>query len=660
MRHYRLVIFPILLIMVFTVPVFAVGDDAPVWLTQVAKTSTPVYEKDVPAVVLHDEGIVTVGTDGKVTTTTTFAVKILLREGRYMAIARTSYLMNFDKVKEIKAWLIKSNGSVKKYGKDYVVDSVSSPNDIYDEYHVSAISAKDDAEAGDVFGYQIIKEEKPQFNQDAWYFQSDIPVLMSRYTLNLPADWKATGVTFNYAKVNPTINGSTYTWEVRNLSPIPDEPLSPSHRNIAPRLSVQYAPPENVAQPTATYKVFKDWVDVSRWDSELSDPQVVLDDSLAAKARDLTANAKTEFEKIYAIGHYVQNLQYISIDIGVGRGGGYRPRLSTLVFAKGYGDCKDKANLMRAMLRALKIDAYPVSIYSGDPNFVREEWPSPQQFNHCIIAVKVSDETKSNTIITHPALGRLLIFDATDTHTPVGDLPYYLQGSLGVIGAGDKGGLVRMPVTPPETNKQERQAEVVLDPTGAVTVTVNQKSVGQSAMIERAFYREVSKQEYNGGIERWISRSVPGAQINKIEPKDMSGEGKFVLDIGFTAMQYGQLQGGRLLVFKPALLSRTESLSLTTSKRIYPIVLTSRVFTETVRVKLPSSFDVEEMPDAVKLETEFGSYDTSYQIKEGYLVYTRTLLQRAATLPVEKYADVQKFFSKIREAEQTPVVLLKK
>jgi hypothetical protein len=93
------------------------------------------------------------------------------------------------------------------------------------------------------------------------------------------------------------------------------------------------------------------------------------------------------------------------IDIGVGH----------TVLSRGYGDCKDKANLMRAMLKVLKIEAYPIAIFSGDPTFTREEWASPDQFNHCITAVKVSDETKSPTVIEHSALGRLLIFDATDT-----------------------------------------------------------------------------------------------------------------------------------------------------------------------------------------------------------------------------------------------------
>lgn len=231
-------------------------------------------------------------------------------------------------------------------------------------------------------------------------------------------------MTFNHAEVKPQVNGSNYVWELRNLAPIPPEPMSPSVRNLAPRIAVNYAP-QNDSQ--AVNRAFADWTAVSRWGSNLHDPQVIVDDAIAAKARELTANSKTELEKIRAIGTYVQNLQYISIDIGVGYGNGMIPRSSTMVLGRGYGDCKDKANLMRALLKALKIEAYPIAIYSGDPTYVREEWTSPGQFNHCIIAIKVSDETVVPTILNHEKLGRLLIFDATDPYTPVGDLPDYEQ-----------------------------------------------------------------------------------------------------------------------------------------------------------------------------------------------------------------------------------------
>jgi hypothetical protein len=116
----------------------------------------------------------------------------------------------------------------------------------------------------------------------------------------------------------------------------------------------------------------------------------------------------------------------------------------------------------------------------------------------------------------------------------------------------------------------------------------------------------------------------------------------------------------RLLVFKPAIVSRREALTLTDPTRQHPIVLNPRAFSETVRVKLPAGFDVDEMPDPVKLEASFGTYQTSYEVKNGELVFTRALAQRASTIPADQYPKVRSFFERIRAAEQAPVVLARK
>jgi len=41
-----------------------------------------------------------------------------------------------------------------------------------------------------------------------------------------------------------------------------------------------------------------------------------------------------------------------------------------------------------------------------------------------------------------------------------------------------------------------------------------------------------------------------------------------------------------------------------------------------------------EMPDAVKIDSEFGTYTANYEVKDGQLVYTRSLVQRASDLTV--------------------------
>jgi hypothetical protein len=198
----------------------ASGDDAPMWLQQAAKVSLPAYEKDLPAVVLQREQHMTVTEDGRITTVTQFAVRILIREGRGYAGAREYYESDAGKVREMHAWLIRPSGQVRKYGKADIIDAVEDPNDVYNESRFKMIDASDEAEAGAIFGYQATTEERSIFSQDVWSFQNRLPALTSQYTLTLPSGWSAKSVTFNHAKIEPAINGSTYTWELQNLPPI--------------------------------------------------------------------------------------------------------------------------------------------------------------------------------------------------------------------------------------------------------------------------------------------------------------------------------------------------------------------------------------------------------------------------------------------------------
>src|SRR5215467_8682390 len=125
MRRFLLLVFVIL---IAAGSVFA-GDDVPPWLQQAAAITPPTYDKDVPAVVLLNDQKITVSDDGHVVRTRTFAVRILNREGRGEAIAREVYQTDTGKVRDLQAWLIRSNGPVKHYGKDQVVDIAVSVDD---------------------------------------------------------------------------------------------------------------------------------------------------------------------------------------------------------------------------------------------------------------------------------------------------------------------------------------------------------------------------------------------------------------------------------------------------------------------------------------------------------------------------------------------------
>jgi hypothetical protein len=651
-------IFSLLALLVLcAAPTFAAGDDVPAWLKESATMSAPVYARDVHYVTLRNDQEVRVDSTGRMTVTQTSVVRILAREGRGAADARVYYQTGTEKVKELRAWLIRSDGKAKKYDGDKVFDVISNPDDIYNETRYRWINAEDDADVGDVFGYQSVTEAIPLFYQDRFYFQDLAPALFSRYTLVLPTGWQAISVTYNHAPVEPIVNGTTYAWQLQNLSPIPIEPGSPTFSSLVPQLKVSFAASSGSG---GVSRSFASWGEVSKWASDLHDPQAAVDDRIAAKVQELTVNAKSDLEKIEAIARFAQKIQYISIQTNVGYGNGYRPHLASQILAKAYGDCKDKANLMRTMLKVVRITSYPVAIYSGDPAFVRESWPSPYQFNHCIIAIKVGDEIRLPTVINHPNLGRLLIFDPTDDDTPLGDLPAHEQGSLALIAAGELGSLERMPVLSPESSNSDREVELTLTGEGSLIASVRERSLGQSAIYARKVFKALSAPQYSKLVEGWISNTVTGAKFAKIAPVDNQGEGRFSLDVEFSAPSYAQNMAGRLLVFNPSIINRTDYLAFTAAKRLSPIVIRSGSFTETVRVKIPVGFDVDEMPEPVKLNVDFGSYVTTYEVKDGQLVFTRKLTQRAATIPADQYEKVRTFFAQIRAAEQASVVLAKK
>src|SRR5262249_10321762 len=148
------------------------------------------------------------------------------------------------------------------------------------------------------------------------------------------------------------------------------------------------------------------------------DPPAEVTEPIRTKTAQLTANSATEIEKIHAIAAFVQQTNYVDVQLNITKGGGYTPRRAEETLARNYGDCKDKATLMRSLLTAAGIDSYLTTIFAGNRNFVRPEWPSPMQFNHAIIAIRVPDSVALPTVVEAPGIGKLLMFDPTDSITP--------------------------------------------------------------------------------------------------------------------------------------------------------------------------------------------------------------------------------------------------
>ncbi|HZS47448.1 MAG TPA: DUF3857 and transglutaminase domain-containing protein [Blastocatellia bacterium] len=639
----------LLLFFLSVIPAMA-ADSAPPWLQTAAQQSIPKFDKDVPAIVLWDEGTVSFNDKGLLVKHMRYAIKLLTRDGKGYAGETVRY-NNDSKVISFLGWHIAPDGRVRKADKNEILDQgISDEAYTDDRWKIIGFS---DAVPGSILGWEWETQENPYLFQDEWSFQGHgLPVVLSRYTLTLPNGWEARGLIVNHSPIKPSGNGNTYIWEMRDLPPVKKEPEMPKLRSITPWLVASFFPPANQSGPSRT---IGSWRDMSRWYDELASGQVQVDDAISAKSKELTNGKQTDLEKIKAIAAWMQkNIRYVAIELGIG---GQKPHISTSTYRNSYGDCKDKVTLMRSLLKASGIDSYFVLIYSGDRNFVLPDVPA-YQFNHAIIAIKLNDQQPST--LDDPNYGRLLIFDPTDSITPVGDLPYYLQGSYGLLVKGNEGNIVKMPETGDEANKLSRTGSASIDPTGTIQASIRREMTGQLGQIQRQIYSELGPEKYRDRVEAVVSQDIPGVRFKSIRIADQESPDKpLALSYDFQATNYAN-QMGKLLMFKPTVLGRSEEFSFKQDSREYPVDLEmSEVIEDNIKIEIPQGYKVDELPDPEKVSTEFGQFETSYKIEGQSLLFHRRLALKGVRIPKDKYTELSRFFEHVYASDQASVVLTK-
>jgi transglutaminase-like putative cysteine protease len=630
------------------------GDDPPDWLKMAAATATPTYPPRVAAVVLLQEETVRIDGNGRASRLERHAVRVLRREGAAHAVASVLYNTDGGHVRSLRAWMIPPAGSPHRYRDRDVVDLAAIGGDMYNEDRVRVLHAEGDATDGSVFGYEAEYESREIFTQYEFSFQDDLPTLRSRFAVIPPKGWHVEGTLINHETLAPSATGREYAWELRDLPPIPDEPYRPPRTELAPRLAVSVLPPEGTEESKAV--AFRSWAEVSAWMSRHADPMAGAEEPIVERARSVAAGAATEWDRVRAVGKFVQGLTYASIQLGTRRGGGFIPRPAARVLELGYGDCKDKANLMKALLGALDVPAYLVLIRSDDRDYVRESWPSLQQFDHCIVAVHLADR-RGGAVYNDPRLGPLLFFDPTDPDVPAGDLPSDEQSGPALLVAGDAGHLIRAPALPDSGDLKRRRIETRLAADGSISGTMTERTTGRFAVEERALFRHTPTTEYRKLVERWVSRGVGGTEVDRLGTDEEDGGRAFVLHFDFGAARYAQTIGPRMLAVRPLLIERGEAPMFPESRRTLPVVLGSVALEETTRMQLPAGFAVEELPEPATLAGPFGTYHLEFSSEGDTLIASRSLRIRSGRVPPGDYASLRDFFARLHAAEQTPVVI---
>ena len=629
------------------------ADELPTWAKDAAAQPVGKYPVAVRAVELLREESLTVAADGSRIMRERGVVKVL-QQNASLSAYRT-YNTKAGRINDFQAWSL-TDGKVTKFAKNRVLDLPIGQSQVYEEARAKAIEFPT-ASPGSVFAYEIVEEEKTLFTQYAVSLQSRTPTLTSRFTLTLPQGWEVKASVLNQDEVKPQVTGSTYTWELRNLPRLEAEDYGPPLSSVAPRLTISYFPPEGNA---AGLRSLKDWTAVSTWLSTLVDPSAAVTEKIRAKAAELTANASTTIDKIRAIGKFVQQTNYVSVDLNVTRGGGYTPHRAEDVMTRNYGDCKDKATLTRALLKSIGIDSYLTVISGDDPRFVREEWASPMQFNHAILAISVPTSRDLAATIEKSPFGPLLMFDPTDPLTPVGEIPEEEQGSLALIVAGPRGELLRMPKQAPEAHRIESVVTGEVDNVGHLSAKLERAYYGQSRIAIRSVEVFQGAPQLKRRLELAFSRRIPGATLPSVATQDDAGRGRMQVNLELAADRFAQISQGKLLVVRPGLLTSGGEYFFSSDERTGPVQIEAAQRKDSIRIRIPAGFELDELPPPSHLEGPYGKIDTTWAVTNGDIVMEEQLELKTIVAPAAEYPKVREFFEEIAGAHSAAVVLIKK
>ncbi len=147
----------------------------------------------------------------------------------------------------------------------------------------------------------------------------------------------------------------------------------------------------------------KSFDDVAHTFAAVTMPKIRVTPAIQAKADELTQDITDKKLQARALYEWVsQKVRYVAIELGAG---GYVPHDAEWTFNNAYGDCKDQAVLLTALMQAKGIKAVPVLI-NATPQY-QLTLPSPGEFNHVIIYLPDYD----------------IYADTTVGNVPFGELP---------------------------------------------------------------------------------------------------------------------------------------------------------------------------------------------------------------------------------------------
>jgi hypothetical protein len=624
----------------------------PDWLRSLAQQPAKHYADDVDSVELLSDNVTTVKDNGEIITHKRIAYRILRPEGKDSAEFGVPY-DNETKVNYLKGWSITAKGQEYETKDKDTFEMSTSTYEVFSDDKIRIIKVPG-ADVGTVVGFEYEQKDRPYIFQVFWSFQLPMPVERSRYELRLPSGWEYRADWINRVAQDPVEQNGSYVWELADVPRIEHEYHQPPYRALAGHMVISFF------SEKIKHQTYRTWNDLGSWYGQLTAGTREPSPALQQKVQELAPSSLPLLERIQALARFAQrDVRYAAIEIGIG---GHRPHPAAEIFAHRYGDCKDKATVLAAMLNQIGIKSYYLLVHT-DRGIFTEKSPPYVGFNHAIIAIQLPDSSFAKSLpalYEHPKLGHLLIFDPTNDLVPLGQMPFYEQDNFGLLVTDQGGELIHLPLSHPELNRIVRTARLNLLPDGTLKGEVEEVRSGSEAFDGRSRFLHETDADRKKTLERILGAWVSTLQLDSVDAENLDNiDRDLVLRYKFTAEHYAK-NAGPLLLVRPRVLGEKAGPMDSTKPRYYAYEFEAPTLqTDTFEISLPAGYKIDELPEPAKASFSFGEYTSKTENSGTSLKYSREYKINATLVPKDQIGELKKFFSQINLDEKSIAILKK-
>ncbi|MBL4688921.1 MAG: DUF3857 domain-containing protein [Nannocystaceae bacterium] len=553
-------------------------------LAKIGATKTPAAWKGKSSGIVHQRIAVHVHDNGLTDRLDHRIVRILDERGvRQQSVQAMSYDPAESYVEVRRARVRRADGSIEELGDTHTVALASAGYRMY--YDQRQVQVRfSGLRVGDTLEVAFLQRDIAARNMFDEYFGDMVPLQgieprkRVEYVLEAPSD-KPLFFNLKMSRTERDDGITVYRRVETDVPGIKPENSMPGWTEFARFLHVS---------------TYENWDDVGRWYWDLVRGQLVVDDKIKAGVAEAIAGlpaAASLADKVGAIyAHVVRNTRYVGLEFGIH---GYKPYRTTDIYSRRFGDCKDKASLLKVMLAEVGIDSHLVLVRTRDQGALPVAPASLSAFNHAIVYVPGLD----------------LFLDGTAEWSGPTELPANDQGASVLIIEDGRGATFRsIPISAAVDNLRTTTQTVTLAPDGSAEM--RQTSVIQGAAASKLRFQFQAEEARRERLAKAFGDTFPGAEVLESAAPGIGDIGQPArLDTKLRIPSWGTKERDQVRFSVLGRDSRLAASLAPTAKREHDMLLdTASVERQTIRYEIPSGYRLARLPEGKTIESPVGRF----------------------------------------------------